>query len=74
MYKSEMLGQHLRQMIENGVWQAYKTLPSLQEQTQLSGLSLIIVLNAYQSLEVQGLVYAKNKSGFYVAPIAVQCC
>lgn len=63
-----MLVQHLRQMIENGVWQAHEKLPSLREQTQLSGLSLITVLNAYQSLEVQGLVYAKNKSGFYVAP------
>ena len=68
MYKSEMLAQHLRQMIENGVWQAHEKLPSLREQTLLSGLSLITVLNAYQSLEVQGLVYAKNKSGFYVAP------
>lgn len=68
MYKSEMLAQHLRQMIENGVWQAHEKLPSLREQTLLSRLSLLTVLNAYQSLEVQGLVYAKNKSGFYVAP------
>ncbi len=64
MYKSEMLAQHLRQMIENGVWQAHEKLPSLREQTLLSGLSLITVLNAYQSLEVQGLVYAKINPDF----------
>lgn len=68
MYKSEQLSLRLRQMIENGVWQAHEKLPSIREQTQLSGLSLITVLNAYQTLEAQGLVYAKNKSGFYVAP------
>ncbi|CAM4380163.1 PLP-dependent aminotransferase family protein [Acinetobacter pragensis] len=67
MYKSELLAQNLRQMIENEVWKPHEKLPSLREQTQLSGLSLITVLNAYQTLEAQGLVYAKNKSGFYVA-------
>ncbi len=55
------------EMIENGVWKAHEKLPSLREQTQLSGYSLMTVLNAYQELEAQGLVYAKDKSGYYVA-------
>ena len=67
MYKSEKLAQNIRQMIENGVWKAHEKLPSLREQTQLSGYSLMTVLNAYQELEAQGLLYAKDKSGYYVA-------
>ncbi|WP_374573776.1 PLP-dependent aminotransferase family protein [Acinetobacter sp.] len=67
MYKSELLAQNIRQLIENGSWQAHEKLPSLREQTQLSGYSLITVLNAYQELEAQGLLYAKGKSGYYVA-------
>ena len=63
MYKSELLAQNIRQLIENGSWQAHEKLPSLREQTQLSGYSLITVLNAYQELEAQGLLYAKGKSG-----------
>ncbi len=67
MYKSEQLAQNIRHLIESGAWKAHEKLPSLREQTQLSGLSLMTVLNAYQELEAQGLVYAKDKSGFYVA-------
>ncbi|WP_180069517.1 PLP-dependent aminotransferase family protein [Acinetobacter sp. YH16038] len=67
MFKSEKLAQNIRQMIENGAWKAHDKLPSLREQTELSGYSLMTVLNAYQVLESQGLVYAKDKSGYYIA-------
>lgn len=67
MYKSEQLALNIRQLIENGAWKAHSKLPSLREQSQISGYSLMTVLNAYQELEAQGLVYAKQKSGFYVA-------
>lgn len=67
MYKSEKLAQSIRTLIENGAWQVHAKLPSLREQAQLSGYSLITVLNAYQELEAQGLVYAKDKSGYYVS-------
>lgn len=67
MYKSEQLAQHLRQLIENGTLKAHEKLPSLREQVQLSGFSLITVMNAYQELESRGLIYAREKSGYYVA-------
>src|SRR5690606_16317496 len=67
MYKTEKLTQNNRQMIENGVCREHEKLRSLREQTQLSGYSLMTVLNAYQELEAQGLVYARDKSGYYVA-------
>jgi Transcriptional regulators containing a DNA-binding HTH domain and an aminotransferase domain (MocR family) and their eukaryotic orthologs len=49
MYKSEQLAQHLRQLIENGTLKAHEKLPSLREQVQLSGFSLITVMNAIRS-------------------------
>lgn len=66
MFKSEKLALHLRQLIDSGQWKAHEKLPSLREQAQISGYSLITVLNAYQTLETQGIIYAKDKSGYYV--------
>lgn len=67
MYKSEQLAQNLKLLIENGTWQPHTKLPSLREQVQRSGFSLITVMNAYQELESQGLIYSKEKSGYFVA-------
>jgi len=67
MYKSEQLAHQLRQLIESGTLKAHEKLPSLREQVQLSGFSLITVMNAYQELESRGLIYAKEKSGYYIA-------
>ena len=66
MYKFEKLAQTLRHLIEQGTWQPHQRLPSLREQSQQSGYSLMTVLNAYQELEAQGLIYSKDKSGYYV--------
>ena len=67
MFKSEKLAHSIEQFIENGQWKTHEKLPSLREQAQLSGYSLITVLNAYQILEAKGLIYAKDKSGYYVS-------
>ncbi|MBJ9985737.1 PLP-dependent aminotransferase family protein [Acinetobacter sp. S40] len=67
MYKSEQLAQHLRRLIENGSWPVHTRLPSLREQAEISGFSLMTVMNAYQDLEAQGLIYSKEKSGYFVA-------
>ena len=67
MYKSEQLAHNLKLLIENGSWQPHTKLPSLREQVQRSGFSLITVMNAYQELEAQGLIYSKEKSGYFVA-------
>lgn len=67
MYKSEQLAQNLKQLIQQGQLSAHQKLPSLRDQAQRSGLSLMTVMNAYQRLESQGLIYAKEKSGYFVA-------
>ena len=68
MSKTEQLTQQLKALIQSGTWLAHQKLPSLRTQAQISQLSVITVLNAYQNLEAQGLIYAKEKSGFYVTP------
>lgn len=67
MYKSEQLAFSIKQLIENGSIKAHEKLPSLRDQVHRSGLSLITVLNAYQELEAQGLLYSIEKSGYFVA-------
>lgn len=67
MYKSEQLANSLKRLIQNGTWKFHEKLPSLRQQARQSGFSLITVMNAYQSLEAQGLVYSKEKSGYFVA-------
>ena len=67
MYKSEQLAQHLKQLIENGTWPVQSKLPSLREQAEISGFSLMTVMNAYQDLEAQGFIYSREKSGYFVA-------
>jgi DNA-binding transcriptional MocR family regulator len=69
MHKFEQLVLSIKQLIQNNTWPADYKLPSLRSQSQRSGLSLMTVLNAYQELEAQGLIYAKDKSGFYVAKL-----
>ena len=66
MYKSEKLANSLKLLIENGTWKANEKLPSLRHQAEQSGFSLITVMNAYQELEAQGLIYSKEKSGYFV--------
>lgn len=74
MTKSDQLAISLKQLIENQTWQANAKLPSLRQQAIHSGFSLMTVLNAYQELEAQGLIYSKHKSGYYVSPLATDQC
>ena len=67
MYKSEQLALSLKHLIHTGTLKAHERLPSLRQQAQSSGFSLMTVLNAYQELEALGLIYAKEKRGYFVA-------
>lgn len=48
MYKYTKLTQHLKHLIETGELKPHEKLPSLRDQMQRSGLSLMTVLNAYR--------------------------
>ena len=67
MYKSEQLALSLKHLIESGFWKPHDKLPSLRQQAEASGFSLITVMNAYQELEAQGLIYSKEKLGYFIA-------
>jgi DNA-binding transcriptional MocR family regulator len=72
MYKSEQLALSLKHLIETGTWKLHEKLPSLRQQAETSGFSLITVMNAYQELEAQGLIYSKEKLGYFVAENPLQ--
>lgn len=67
MSKTQQLTEQLKTLIKNGAWLPNQKLPSLRTQAKTSKISLMTVLNAYQNLEAQGLIYAKEKSGFFVS-------
>ena len=71
MYKSEQLALSLKHLIDSGFWTAHDKLPSLRQQANTSGFSLMTVMNAYQELEAQGLIYSRPKLGYFVAEALV---
>lgn len=66
--KYEELVEQIRGQIENEVWTVGDKLPSLRKQTEISGMSLMTVVHAYQVLESQGWVVSHARSGYFVAP------
>ena len=54
MYKSEKLALSLKHLIESGFWKANDKLPSLRQQAEISGFSLMTVMNAYQEAITSG--------------------
>ncbi|MDH2997965.1 transcriptional regulator [Pasteurellaceae bacterium LFhippo2] len=72
MYKYSKLTNSIKQLIQNGELYPHQKLPSLRDQVQRTGLSLMTVLNAYQELEAQGIIYSIEKSGYFVAPTSAK--
>ncbi|HBH63265.1 MAG TPA: GntR family transcriptional regulator, partial [Erwinia persicina] len=70
MAKYEQLVAQIQQQIETDIWQPGEKLPSLRQQVELSGMSLMTVMHAYQVLESQGWIQSRPQSGYYVAPRA----
>ena len=68
MKKYEILINQISKQIESKIWNVGDKLPSLRKQADLSGMSLMTVLNAYQTLESQGWVVSHARSGYFVAP------
>jgi len=68
--KYEQLVAQIQQQIETEIWLPGEKLPSLRQQVELSGMSLMTVMHAYQVLESQGWIQSRPQSGYYVAPRA----
>jgi len=72
MAKYQQLVDQLRTQIEARIWPPGEKLPSLRQQAEQSGLSLMTVMHAYEVLESQGWIVSKPQSGYYVAPRAAE--
>lgn len=69
----ERLADRMRRQIHRGVLRAGERLPSLRRLGRDQRISLATAVEAYQQLEREGLVEARERSGYYVrsAPAAV---
>ena len=65
----EKIANQINDMIYNGILEPNEKLPSLRKASQMYGVSPATVQQAYSLLEAQGVIYAKERSGFYVNPI-----
>ncbi len=66
-FKYEQVALTIRKDIELGRWQVNEKLPSIRQLANQYKLANISIQHALQLLESRGLVYAKPRSGFYVA-------
>jgi len=66
--KYDQLVEQIRNQIKSEIWGVGDKLPSLRKQAEISGMSLMTVLHAYQVLESQGWIVSHARSGYFVAP------
>lgn len=58
--------KHLKQAINNGVYQTHDKLPSIRQLSTELNVSKNTIVRAYQELEAQNMVYSMPKSGYRV--------
>lgn len=66
MKRYEALAHDIAESIRAGVLRAGDKLPSVREASARRGLSASTVFQAYYRLEAQGLIRARDRSGYYV--------
>jgi DNA-binding transcriptional MocR family regulator len=71
MKRYQVLAEEAAQRIRSGSLKPGDRLPSVREVREQRGLSASTVFSAYYSLESQGLVEARNRSGYYVTAHAL---
>jgi DNA-binding transcriptional MocR family regulator len=65
-YKYERIADDIAHLIETGTLRPGDAIPSVRELSRQRAVSISTVLQAYYQLEAQGLVEARERSGFYV--------
>lgn len=63
---------YIQTRIQRGDWQAHAKLPSVRQLAEDTGMHRLTIFKAYQHLKEDGHVYARDKSGYYVQPPALQ--
>lgn len=64
----ETIANDIRDLIRSGVLKYTDKLPSIRKASQMFDVSPATIQQAYYLLETQGIIYAKERSGFYVKP------
>jgi len=67
MKRYEILAQDIRQSVASGVLRVGDRLPSVRDASATHGVSPSTVFKAYYLLEAQGVLRARERSGYYVA-------
>jgi len=62
------LADEIRLKIRQQVFKTGTKLPSVREMHQVMNKSITTVSKAYELLESEGLIYARDRSGYYVTP------
>ncbi|CAM3781672.1 GntR family transcriptional regulator [Polaromonas hydrogenivorans] len=68
MKRYEALASEIATSIQTGVLRCGDRLPSVRQASASRGVSPSTVFEAYYLLEAKGLVRARERSGYYVAP------
>ena len=71
-FRYRQLAAEMEQKILNGIYQPGDRLPSIRSLHRTADLSISTVVKAYVELEHMGLVEARPKSGYYVAPVSLK--
>ncbi len=69
MTRYENIANEISQLIRSGILQPAEKIPSIRKASKMFDVSHATIQQAYYLLETQGIIYAKERSGFYVTPI-----
>ena len=64
--KYERVAGEIAHLIDSGTFRPGDAIPSVRELSRQHGVSIATVVQAYYLLEAQGLIEARDRSGFYV--------
>lgn len=64
----EKIANEIRDLIRAGVIKNTDKLPSVRKGSRMFNVSPATIQQAYYLLETQGIIYAKERSGFYIKP------
>lgn len=67
-YLYQQLANDLTNAINKGVYGVDERLPSLRYVSEQYDVSMATAIQAYQQLEVDGLIWSRPKSGYFVSP------
>ena len=67
MNKYEKLAKELHQQINDGQFQANLKLPSVRQLCDRHGLSMSTVVKALETLQQDGIIESRDRSGFYIS-------